>query len=276
MKLSIITINLNNAGGLRKTIESVVNQSFADYEYIVIDGGSSDESVEVIRQYAGKIKYWVSEPDTGIYAAMNKGIRAAKGEYCQFLNSGDTLYSSTVLEEVFCKNPATAILSGNMIRIENGCECCDRGIAFVRAQKQETVSLFDLLVGTINHPSAFICKDLFDRFGLYNEHYRIASDWIFFLQTVGLNGVPVEYIDVTVARFDSNGISNRQINLQQDERAAAIRKFVPDSILVDYKQYQKMIQELKVVRPVYRHRFSRYLCKSLNRLVLLYENLTKK
>jgi glycosyltransferase involved in cell wall biosynthesis len=89
MKLSVITINYNNAIGLRKTIESVVNQTFRDYEYIIIDGGSTDGSVDVIKEYADKIDYWVSEPDKGIYNAMNKGVAAAHGEYTNFLNSGD-------------------------------------------------------------------------------------------------------------------------------------------------------------------------------------------
>ena len=87
MKLSIITINLNNAAGLRKTIQSVVNQTYIDFEYIIIDGFSSDGSIEVIKEYADRINYWVSEPDRGIYNAMNKGILKTSGEYIHFLNS---------------------------------------------------------------------------------------------------------------------------------------------------------------------------------------------
>ena len=81
MKLSVITINYNNRDGLKKTIESVVNQTYKDFEYIIIDGGSTDGSVEVLKEYSDKIDYWVSEPDKGIYNAMNKGIDIAKGEY---------------------------------------------------------------------------------------------------------------------------------------------------------------------------------------------------
>jgi glycosyltransferase involved in cell wall biosynthesis len=90
-KLSIITVNLNNIGGLQKTFESVFNQLFSDYEYIVIDGGSTDGSVDIIAQNAIKISYWISERDNGIYHAMNKGIQVSKGEYILFLNSGDSL-----------------------------------------------------------------------------------------------------------------------------------------------------------------------------------------
>ena len=97
MRYSIITINYNNRDGLRKTIESVVNQSCRDIEYIVIDGGSTDGSVEVIEEYAGKIDYWVSERDKGIYNAMNKGLAQAHGEYLNFMNSGDCFHDNDVL-----------------------------------------------------------------------------------------------------------------------------------------------------------------------------------
>ena len=92
MKLSVITINLNDAEGLQKTLRSVwERQSFTDFEHIVIDGASTDGSVEVIKKYADKLAYWVSEPDKGIYSAMNKGIVRARGEYLLFINSGDWL-----------------------------------------------------------------------------------------------------------------------------------------------------------------------------------------
>ena len=113
MRLSVITINMNNRKGLERTIKSVVCQIFADFEYIVIDGASVDGSADVIREYADKIHYWISEPDTGIYNAMNKGILQAKGDYCLFLNSGDALYTTTVLEEVFNQNFSEDIIIGN-------------------------------------------------------------------------------------------------------------------------------------------------------------------
>ena len=114
MTLSIITVNLNNRDGLLRTIESVISQTFKDFEWIVIDGGSTDGSKELIEQYADHFAYWVSEPDTGIYNAMNKGIKMAKGEYMQFLNSGDFLRSSTILYDVFSIMPKADIIYGNI------------------------------------------------------------------------------------------------------------------------------------------------------------------
>ena len=126
-KLSIITINLNNAEGLRKTIPSVISQTYCDFEYIVIDGGSTDGSVDVIKKYADKLSYWVSEPDAGIYNAMNKGIRKAGGEYCQFLNSGDWLVAPDVTERMAKDMPDCAICYGNMITIQNGEKMVQKG-----------------------------------------------------------------------------------------------------------------------------------------------------
>ena len=114
-KLSIITINLNNKDGLRKTIESVISQTFEDFEYILIDGASTDGSVEVISQFETRLKYWISEPDNGIYHAMNKGIKKAKGDYCLFLNSGDYLDNSTILECIFESNHKEELLYGNFM-----------------------------------------------------------------------------------------------------------------------------------------------------------------
>ena len=104
MKLSIITINFNDAKGLEKTIQSVINQTYKDFEYIVVDGASTDGSVDVIKKYSNKLTHWVSEPDTGIYNAMNKGTRMASGEYCLYLNSGDFLADNDVLEKAFNYN----------------------------------------------------------------------------------------------------------------------------------------------------------------------------
>ncbi len=114
VKLSIITVNLNNSAGLRKTIESIVKQTFKDFEYIIIDGGSTDGSAEVIKEFADKITYWVSEPDKGIYNAMNKGILHAKGEYLLFLNSGDWLADDDLLSKVFCEPRTADIIYGHM------------------------------------------------------------------------------------------------------------------------------------------------------------------
>ena len=112
MKYSIITINYNNKDGLEKTILSVINQTCQDFEYIIIDGGSTDGSVDVIKKYADRIDYWVSEPDKGIYNAMNKGIIKAKGEYLNFMNSGDCFYDNEVLSNVYQNGMCSEMIVG--------------------------------------------------------------------------------------------------------------------------------------------------------------------
>ena len=235
MKLSIITVNLNNAGGLRKTIESVSFQAYTDFEYIVIDGGSTDESIDIIKQYDDKITYWVSEPDKGIYNAMNKGIQKAKGEYCYFLNSGDFLVDENVLTVIFSSNSTCSIINGNRITfgpIENG---IDKGIGY---QTKGKITLLNMLISNLRHQSTFIKRELFDRYGLYEEDYKIVSDWIFFLRAIGLNGEKVEYIDVNIAYFDTTGISRSQKDLGVEERKKAIATYVPQSILRDYEYFK--------------------------------------
>lgn len=124
MKLSIITVNLNNLEGLKKTYDSVVCQTFTDYEWLVIDGGSTDGSREFIEQHQDKFAYWCSEPDKGIYNAMNKGIVRAKGEYLNFMNSGDCFACEETVAEVFGKNRTADILYGYSFYGSRDGTCC--------------------------------------------------------------------------------------------------------------------------------------------------------
>ena len=115
IKLTIITINFNHAEGLKRTIDSIVNQTFTDYEWIVVDGGSTDGSKELIEQYKDHFAWWCSEPDKGVYNAMNKGITHAMGEYINFMNSGDIFATPTILEEIFSTPRTADILYGRMV-----------------------------------------------------------------------------------------------------------------------------------------------------------------
>lgn len=119
MFFSIITINYNDKSGLRRTIESVASQTYVDYEYIIIDGGSTDGSVDVIKEFASDIDCWVSEKDRGIYHAMNKGVLQAHGDYCLFLNSGDAFYDKSVLEHIAEKGLKEDIIVGKLVSFTN-------------------------------------------------------------------------------------------------------------------------------------------------------------
>lgn len=116
--ISIITINFNNKNGLIKTLNSVISQTCKEFEWIIIDGGSTDGSKELLENYSEHITYWVSEPDNGIYHAMNKGIRVAKGDYLQFLNSGDYLANNKTIEDFYNENFTDDVIYGNAIIVK--------------------------------------------------------------------------------------------------------------------------------------------------------------
>ena len=228
MYLSIITICFNNRDGLERTIKSVISQTWRDFEWIVIDGGSTDGSKELIEHYQDQFSYWCSEPDKGIYNAMNKGIEHAKGEYLQFLNSGDILYNEKVLEEVFSLRLTDDIVSGNAVRMDNN--------AMVRENIENLH--WQILFGTIDHQAAFIKRALFDEIR-YDESLKIVSDWKFWVETIVLRNVSVKRINVLVCKQDMTGISFDEKNnqLQIEERERVLRSFFSPAIydgIMDY------------------------------------------
>lgn len=202
MKLSVVTINRNNASGLRKTIESVVNQTFHDFEYIVIDGASDDGSVDVIKEFADKIIYWVSEPDGGIYSAMNKGVRKAQGEYVLMLNSGDYLCGKSVVENILPELDGVDIVQGN--RIEEH----DDGLWLNRGYGKSELSFLDVQRGHFLHQATFSKRVLFEKYGYFDESYKYVSDTVFFVKTLGYGDSSFRYVDINVVFFDMNGVSN--------------------------------------------------------------------
>jgi len=240
MKLSIITINYNNADGLRRTIESIVSQTFTDFEYIVIDGGSIDDSVDIIKQYESKITYWVSEPDKGIYNAMNRGILKATGEYCLFLNSGDWLVDKDVVIDFVNQNFEDEIISGNIILFVN------ENSELRSAIKKEDLGFEHLFNNRIPHPATFIKRSLFEKYGLYNENLKIVSDWEFFLKCLVLENCTYNNFDRVVSYFDMSGISSlpQNMDLQLNEREFVLQKYLP---LVN-KSYTRMIEELQILQ----------------------------
>ncbi|PQJ73324.1 glycosyltransferase family 2 protein [Polaribacter butkevichii] len=231
-KISIITINYNNLNGLKSTVESVINQTHQELEYIIIDGGSTDGSTAYIKSQNAAIDYWVSESDKGVYNAMNKGIEKATGDYLLFLNSGDYLYNTKVLECVICKLTNTDVLYGNLAKVfTDGTVKVDKGPNGI------PITLNTFIQGTLNHGSSFIKRDLFYKYRFYDETLKIVSDWKFFLLVLGLNTSRVKYIDITISYFDMTGISNSNLNLRKVEREKVIKELIPTPI---YKDYQRL------------------------------------
>jgi glycosyltransferase involved in cell wall biosynthesis len=264
MLLTIITINYNNAAGLCKTVESVVNQTSHDFEYMIVDGASTDGSNELICQYANMPMkqpfFSISEPDTGIYNAMNKGIRMAKGDYIHFLNSGDWLVDENVVENMLSaltpspqgdgrgEVEVVDILVGNVISVRPDGK---------RRYKQNTkeVSLYTFYRGTIEHTSAYIRRALFEQYGLYDESLKIVSDWKWYLQVAGLRKANVKFTDIYVTCFDTTGISSTNLKLDKAERRQVLEELLPAPILADYDKYSfdiEQMQRLKKYPVVYK------------------------
>lgn len=209
MKLSIITINRNNAAGLHKTMESVLSQTYRDFEYIIIDGASTDASVDVIREYESAnlssshplTIIWLSEPDNGIYEAMNKGLKMVHGEYTLMLNSGDYLVDEHVIERVLPELDRTDIIQGNNI------EEVDNHIYRNRGYGKSDIDFFDVMRGFFLHQAAFCKKQLFEDYGFFDETYKMAADTKFFMTCLGIHSATFRYIDLDITNYDTNGIS---------------------------------------------------------------------
>lgn len=230
MKLSIITVNLNNKDGLRRTIESVVNQTFTDYEYLVIDGASTDGSVDVIREYETRITYWVSEPDKGIYNAMNKGILLAKGEYCLFLNSGDWFLKKDLLKIVFDIYYEEDIISCHLEHEKN---FTNRGL--IQKKENELIYFSDFFRASLPHPSTFIKRNLLINLGMYDEQFKFVSDWIFFISAIINHHATYCFRNIELTGREENGKTSIFMKDMLNERKIYLEKSFK-CFLKDYEE----------------------------------------
>ena len=217
---TIITICYNEAKNIRKTLESTINQTFNDYELIVVDGGSTDGTKSIIEEYTQHFAWWCSEPDKGIYNAMNKGVSHATGEYVIFINAGDWFYDNYVLENVYKRGMNADIIEGHTIRADK----------MIRHRPVYDDLLVRLFTDTISHQGAFIRRILLLTHP-YDEHYKIVSDWKFWIETLVLEENTYAFIDMDIAYFDMSGISFTLIELRENEREAVYQElFSPNMV----------------------------------------------
>ena len=229
MFLSIITINLNNLRGLRRTLDSVLSQHGHQYEWIIIDGGSIDGSRELIEQHQQCVHYWESKPDRGLYHAMNKGLEVASGDYLLFLNSGDCFCDDSVVSDFCASHPSADVIYGNTI--------------FVDKENKEVSRLYspDFIrlsrfwhKGGLNHQSTFFRRKCFDRYR-YNESNRIASDTELYMHLL-YDGYSFLKWDRFIARFELGGESSVVTPQDHQEFNAIINRVLPPGIRADYEE----------------------------------------
>lgn len=214
--ITIVTINLNNKNGLRKTIESVISQTYFDkIEYIIIDGGSTDGSVDVIKEYEDKISYWVSEPDKGIFNAMNKGIDVSTGEYSLYLNSGDYLYANDVIEKIMDKLDKD-IVYGNENKLK-------QGRTAILSKYPDKLTEFFFKTTALPHQSTFIKTELLKK-NKYSEEWKLLGDWLWFRERIMVDGVSYKHLPIVISNYGLDGVSTRQRKIHEQEKKEYYKK----------------------------------------------------
>jgi len=281
MKLSIITINYNNCDGLKKTIESVFCQSYNDFEYIVVDGGSIDGSREYIienengwnSKWKNEVNInnfifkWISEPDNGIYNAMNKGIAIAKGEYCLFLNSGDTL-NENILIKAIKECSGEDIIYFNTYLIYNYSN-------YEVLKYPSSLSMKNFYKTTIGHQSTFIKTKLFNKYGLYNESNMLHSDIEFWIKSIIIGNCSTKYVDLILSYYDMGGRSSKQNEFSDIEFQSILSRYLPKLVLEDYEYWYNKERESKILMWYKRHRFLYGLLVFFYRVVNYFMRLSK-
>jgi glycosyltransferase involved in cell wall biosynthesis len=234
-KLSIITINYNNLEGLKKTIESVSSQTCKEFEYLIIDGGSTDGSVAYIESKSDAIDYWISEPDKGIYHAMNKGIELATGEYILFINSGDHLFSNKVVKSVeqYLKSYDVVYFNLQIISEDNRVKI---------HSLPDKLKFSDFFIDSWPHPSTFTKRELFYKVGLYDEDLKIFSDWKFMILALFKYQCSYLKVDEILSTFYLGGISS-QTDLF-GERNQVLKEFFNGYVL----DYEELYFNRKIVK----------------------------
>ncbi len=252
MLLSIVTINFNNENGLKKTLDSISNQTYKDFDFVLVDGGSSDNSIEIIDYYKSIYSYCIIEKDNGIYDAMNKGIAQAKGEYLLFLNSGDTLESTNSLANILPLIDTQKDIIACYCEMEN-----DKSVLEVPTQ----IRFSSFWYKSICHQAVFIKRELFKKNGYYNSDLKIAADWEFFVKAFFLYNASYQAIPKILSTIESGGLSCSQFGYEQ---AQIERKQVYDNLfpgfINDYNQLGEFTNS-KV------HRFIRFIKKAIRKFI---------
>ena len=258
MKVSIITVCFNEEKTISDTCASIVCQTFKDFEWIVVDGGSTDATLKVLNEYRTHISHLISEKDRGIYDAMNKGLAKASGTYLLFLNGGDALHDPHVLYDIFvARSPHADIIYGNERQFK------EDGAWRVLGNSYKFDVNFWMFGYKLRHQSTFIRRNLFEKYGLYRLKYRSAGDYEMFLRFIFENKCSVEYIDRVIDNYRFyDGLSLMHAHIGDNE-VRLIQKVYFSIFTRFYYLHRRFI--LKTIASLIPFRDCRHFIRSLYR-----------
>lgn len=255
MKVSIITACYNSEKTIEETIRSVAKQTYNNIEYIIIDGASTDKTVEIIDKYKDRVNIFISEPDTGVYNAMNKGIESAIGDLLFFLNADDVFINELVVKRFVeeLRKTSAGLLLGNILML-------NRYTGEMYYEDHKIVDKIRLMTSSIFHPATFFRKETFEKYGLYNENNKIVSDYEWFVNYFQ-NGGDYKYIDSPVSIFSLGGLSsnekhtelhlkeynsvkNKYFSKQEIKNTDLLKKYFPRKI--NKVKFRKSLEKLKL------------------------------
>lgn len=248
LKISIITIVFNDAKGLEKTIQNIINQTYDNIEYIIIDGGSTDGTIEVIKKYEDKISHWVSEPDKGIYDAMNKGINLVTGDWINFMNARDVFFDKSVIEKV------VPILSNDII-IAYGDTIRDYG---AYTSLRHNLNLSKMYHGQVfGHQSSFVSA-IYHKKNLFSLEYEIAGDYDFLLNAYIKNKNGFKQIPMAISVFSMDGVSSNNEIQSTLERIRILKK------IKQYKLKIRLAYYLILLKIMIKNKLPEKIIKRIN------------
>ena len=252
MKISIITITYNSAKTLEDTLKSVAKQTYAEIEYIIVDGASKDNTVSIIKKYEplfnGRVK-WISEPDKGLYDAMNKGICMATGDIVGILNSDDFFTSNDILQKVanaFKQDGKLDAIYGDVHFVHpNNLNKC------IRYYSSKVFKRNLMRMGFMPaHPSFYIRKECFNQYGLYKINYKIAADFEFLLRVIYKNKICIKYLPIDMVTMRTGGASTSGIEshkriIKEHLRAFRENEIYTNVVLLSLRYFYKIFELIK-------------------------------
>jgi len=266
MKISVITVCCNAQDTIEPTILSVLSQKYDNIEYVIIDGSSKDNTLEIIEKYKDRIDYYTSESDKGIYHAMSKGIKAATGDVFYFLNAGDEFYDEFVIEKVASafKQYKSDIIFGNLYYKSSGenqkyLDIFKPDTVYKQTEIRNKLSLYD---SNIHHQTVFYKKKVFKTSGLYREDINYGSDYMLNVDAIFKNNCKVRYTDLTIAKFLLGGVST--------DKETAIRDYEEARNYIRGNYFYKSLK-FRIYQDI-SHKFYEFMSKYMRSLLRIYDN----